>query len=85
MVPYSVGQLGIGYSSVGWQLNLFASYNSGARRAFYTNPGESTTDFILSWLSLDLSDRIPVTRNIGIVVYLENLADVPYEKANRIY
>ncbi|HEY9711375.1 MAG TPA: hypothetical protein V6D48_24415, partial [Oculatellaceae cyanobacterium] len=62
-----------------------ASYNSGARRAFFTNPGESTTDFISSWLSLDLSARIPVTRNIGIVVYLENLADVPYEKANRIY
>lgn len=85
MVPYSVGQIGIGYASAGWQVNLFASYNSGARRAFYTNPGESTTDFISSWLSLDLSARIPVTRNIGIVVYLENLADVPYEKANRIY
>ncbi len=85
MVPYSVGQLGVGYASAGWQVNLFASYNSGARRAFYTNPGETTTDFISSWLSLDLSARIPVTRNIGVVVYLENLADVPYEKANRIY
>ncbi|HAJ59249.1 MAG TPA: TonB-dependent receptor [Cyanobacteria bacterium UBA8543] len=85
MVPYSVGQIGIGYASAGWQLNLFASYNSGARRAFFTNPGESTTDFIPSWLSLDLSARIPVTKNIGIVVYLDNLADVPYEKANRIY
>jgi vitamin B12 transporter len=85
MVPYSVAQVGIGYASVGWQLNLFASYNSGARRAFFINPGESTTDFIPSWLQLNLSARIPVTRNLGLVLYLENLADVTYEKANRIY
>jgi vitamin B12 transporter len=85
MVPYSVAQLGIGYASDGWQLNLFASYNSGARRAFFNNPGETTTEFIPSWLNLDLTARIPVTKNIGVVVYLENLADVAYEKANRIY
>jgi len=85
MVPYSVAQLGIGYASNGWQLNLFASYNSGARRAFFNNPGETTTEFIPSWLNLDLTARIPVTKNIGVVVYLENLADVAYEKANRIY
>jgi vitamin B12 transporter len=36
-------------------------------------------------VNLDLSARIPVTRTIGLVVYLENLADVTYEKANRIY
>ncbi|MEQ8755462.1 MAG: TonB-dependent receptor [Coleofasciculus sp. G1-WW12-02] len=85
MVPYSVAQLGIGYASAGWQLNVYASYNSGSRRAFFLNPGESTTEFIPSWLNLDLSARIPVTPNIGLVVYLENLADVRYEKANRIY
>ena len=85
MVPYSVGQLGIGYASNGWQLNFLVSYNSGARRAFFVNPGESTTSFIPSWLNLDLNARIPVTRNIGLVAYLENLADVTYEKANRIY
>ncbi len=85
MVPYSVGQLGIGYQSQGWQVNLFASYHSGARRAFFTRPDESTTDFTPSWLNLDLSARIPVTRNIGLTVYLENLADRHYEKANRIY
>jgi outer membrane receptor protein involved in Fe transport len=51
----------------------------------FNNPGETTTDFIPSWLNLDLSDRIPVTRNIGLIVYLENLADVTYEKENRIY
>lgn len=85
MVPYSVAQMGIGYSSKGWQLNLYATYNSGARRAFFINPGESTTDFTPSFLNLDLSGRIPVTKNVGILVYLENLADKTYEKANRIY
>jgi vitamin B12 transporter len=85
MVPYSVAQFGIGYASAGWQLNFFASYNSGARRAFFTNPGESTTEFIPSWVNLDLSARVPITENIGLVLYLENLADVTYEKANRIY
>jgi vitamin B12 transporter len=85
MVPYSVAQLGIGYASAGWQLNFYASYNGGSRRAFFVNPGERSTGFIPSWLNLDLSARVPVTQNIGLVVYLENLADVSYEKANRIY
>lgn len=85
MVPYSVGQLGIGYQSQGWQVNLIASYNSGSRRAFFNTPNESTTDFTSSWLNLDLNARIPITRNIGLLVYLENLADRTYEKANRIY
>ena len=85
MVPYSVGQLGIGYASAGWQLNFLVSYNSGARRAFFTNPDEITTDFIPSWVNLDLNARVPITKKIGLVVYLENLADVTYEKANRIY
>lgn len=85
MVPYSVGQVGLGYASAGWQLNLIASYNSGARRAFFTLPGDTSTEFIPSWVNLDLNARVPVTKNIGLVVYLENLADVVYEKANRIY
>jgi vitamin B12 transporter len=85
LVPYSVGQLGLGYQSGGWEVNLFASYYSGARRAFFNNPGDSSTDFSPSWLSLDLGARIPITRNLGLVVYLENLADRAYEKANRIY
>lgn len=85
MVPYSVGQVGIGYASAGWQLNFIASYNSGARRAFFTLPGDTSTEFIPSWINLDLNARVPITRNIGLVVYLENLADVVYEKANRIY
>lgn len=85
LVPYSVGQLGIGYQSQGWQVNFFVSYYSGARRALFNNPGESTTDFSPSWVNLDLNARIPITRNIGLLVYLENLADRTYEKANRIY
>lgn len=85
LVPYSVGQLGIGYQSGGWQVNLFANYYSGARRAFFNNPGESTTDFSPSWLNLDLGMRIPLFDNLGLTVFIENLADRTYEKANRIY
>lgn len=85
LIPFSVGQLGIGYQSGGWQVNLFASYYSGARRAFFTNPGESTRDFSPSYLNLDLGARIPLFGNLGLTVFIENLADVSYEKANRIY
>ena len=49
------------------------------------NPGESSTDFSPSFLNLDLAARVPVYKNIGLTLYLENLADVQYEKANRIY
>jgi vitamin B12 transporter len=84
-VPYSVAQMGIGYESNGWQLNLIASYNSGSRRALFNLPGQSTTDFSPSWLNLDLGGRIPITRNLGLNVFVENLAGVEYEKVNRIY
>jgi vitamin B12 transporter len=85
LVPFSVGQIGVGYQSGGWQVNLFASYYSGSRRAIFNNFNNSTTDFSPSWLSLDLGARIPVTENLGLTVFLENLADRTYEKANRIY
>lgn len=85
LVPFSVGQFGIGYQSGGWQLNLFASYFSGARRAFFNNPGDSPRDFSPSFLNLDLAARIPLFRNLGLTLFLENLTDVRYEKANRIY
>ncbi|MBD2607251.1 TonB-dependent receptor [Scytonema hofmannii FACHB-248] len=84
-VPYSVAQMGIGYQSNGWQLNLIASYNSGSRRALFNLPGQSTTDFSPSWLNLDLGGRIPITRNLGLNVFVENLAGVEYEKVNRVY
>ncbi|MGB3203416.1 MAG: TonB-dependent receptor [Crinalium sp.] len=85
LIPFSVAQLGIGYERQGWQLNLLGSYYSGSRRAFFNNPGEQTTDFSPAYLNLDLTSRIPLTKNLGLNLYLENLADVTYEKANRIY
>ncbi|HEY9694310.1 MAG TPA: TonB-dependent receptor [Oculatellaceae cyanobacterium] len=85
LIPFSVGQLGIGYERQGWQLNLFASYNSGSRRAIFNNPGQQNTEISPSFLNLDLSSRIPVAKNIGLTINLENLADATYEKANRIY
>lgn len=85
LVPFFVGQFGIGYQSGGWQVNLFASYFSGARRAFFNNPGDSPRDFSPSFLNLDLAARIPLFRNLGLTLFLENLTDVRYEKANRIY
>ncbi len=85
LVPFSVGQFGIGYQSGGWQVNLFASYYSGSRRAFFNNPNDSNTDFSPSWLSLDLGARIPITRGLGLTFFAENLTDKTYEKANRIY
>ncbi|MBD2022011.1 TonB-dependent receptor [Leptolyngbya sp. FACHB-36] len=85
LVPFSVAQFGIGYDSNGWQINLYANYFSGARRAFFTNPGDLTTDFSPSWVRLDLGLRVPIVRGLGVVVFLENLADQTFEKANRIY
>jgi vitamin B12 transporter len=85
MVPFSVGQLGIGYESNGWRVNLYGNYYSGARRAFFLDAGTSSTDFTPAWFSLGLSARIPLFQNVGLLVYLENLTDVRYEKANRIY
>jgi outer membrane receptor protein involved in Fe transport len=85
MIPYSVAQAGIGYQSGGWQANLYATYNSGARRAFFTNPGDQTTDFVSPFFNLDFSARIPLTRTLGIRVYLENLLGEQYERVNRTY
>jgi vitamin B12 transporter len=84
-VPYSVAQLGVGYANRGWELNLSGNYNSGTRRAFFTNPGQTTTSFVPSFFDLDLNARIPVSENIGLNLAIENLADVQYEKVNRIY
>jgi vitamin B12 transporter len=75
MIPYSVAQAGISYASGGWQVNLYTTYNSGARRAFFTNPGDKTTDFVPSFFNLDFSARVPITQTLGITVYLENLLD----------
>lgn len=85
LVPFSVAQFGVGYDANGWQVNLYANYFSGARRALFTNPGDLSTDFSPSWVRLDLGLRIPIVRGLGLVVFLENLADQTYERANRIY
>lgn len=84
-IPHSVGRLGIGYASNGWEVNLFASYFSGARRALFLNPGDSNRDFSPAWLNLDLGLRVPLSNTLGLTMFLENLADRAYEKANRIY
>ncbi|MBW4634781.1 MAG: TonB-dependent receptor [Iphinoe sp. HA4291-MV1] len=85
LIPYSVASAGIGYESGGWQANLYTTYYSGARRAIYTRVGDATTDFSPSFFNLDFSARVPVTRNLGLTVYLENLLDEQYERVNRIY
>ncbi|NDJ23130.1 TonB-dependent receptor [Nostoc sp. B(2019)] len=85
LIPYSVLQTGVGYQNAGWQANLYVTYNSGARRAFFTNPGDRSTDFAPSFLNLDFSGRIPITSALGLTVYLENLLGEQYERVNRIY
>lgn len=85
LIPYSVMQTGIGYQNSGWQANLYVTFNSGTRRALFNNPGESNRDFAPSFLNLDLSGRIPLTSNLGLTVYLENLLGEQYERVNRIY
>jgi vitamin B12 transporter len=84
-LPYSVGKLGISYSSNGWQSSLYGNYFSGARRALFVNAGESTRDFSDPWFSVDLSLRAPIARQLGLTIFLENLFNKSYEKVNRIY
>jgi vitamin B12 transporter len=84
-VPFSVAQLGIGYANAGWQLNLYGNYFGGARRALFVNANESAVAFSPSWLNVDLSARLPITKGLGLMVYLENLGGKTYEKTNRIY
>jgi vitamin B12 transporter len=63
------------------------TYNSGTRRSVFTNTagGDKNTDFSPSFVNLDLSGRIPVSPNLGLTVYLENLLGEQYERVNRIY
>ncbi|MBE9201227.1 MULTISPECIES: TonB-dependent receptor [unclassified Nodularia (in: cyanobacteria)] len=84
-IPYSVAQAGVGYQNSGWNANLYLTYNSGTRRAFFNVPGETSRDFAPAFLNLDLSGRIPVTPNLGLTVYVENLLGEQYERVNRIY
>jgi vitamin B12 transporter len=85
LIPYSIASAGIGYESGGWQANIYATYYSGARRALFTRPGDRNTDFTPSYFNLDFSARVPITRTLGLTVYLENLLDEDYERVNRTY
>lgn len=85
LIPYSLFQAGFGYENNGWKANLYATYNSGARRALFTNSGDKPTDFTSSYFNLDFSTRVPLTRNLGLTFYLENLLGEQYERVNRIY
>ena len=84
LIPYSLLQVGVGYQNAGWQANLYATYNSGARRSIFSRT-VIATDFAPSFFNLDFSGRIPLTSNLGLNVYLENLLDEQYERVNRIY
>ncbi len=84
-LPYSVGRLGLGYQSEGWSVNLFGSYSSGARRALFTAPGVSNREFSPPWFNLELNLRAPLSSALTLTVHLENLADVAFEKVNRIF
>jgi vitamin B12 transporter len=85
LIPYSLVQAGIGYEKDGWQASLYTTYNSGSRRSLFTNPGDKTTDFVPSYFNLDLSGKVPLSKNLGLTVYLENLLGEQYERVNRIY
>jgi vitamin B12 transporter len=85
LVPFSVAQLGVGYESNGWQVNLYTNYYSGARRSLFNLPTDSVTEFSPSWLNVDLNLRVPITQGLGLVVYLENLGGRTYERVNRLY
>jgi vitamin B12 transporter len=85
MIPYSVLSAGIGYQNRGWQANLYGTYNSGARRAFFTNPGDKTTDFVPSFFNLDFTARVPLSQYLGLTFHLENLLGEQYERVNRTY
>ena len=87
LIPYSLLQTGIGYQKNGWQGNLYATYNSGSRRSIFNNAGvgDKSIDFAPSFFNLDLSGRIPVSKNLGLTFYLENILGEQYERVNRIY
>ncbi len=84
-IPFSVAQLGVGYDHKGWQVNLFSNYYSGSRRSVFTGSGDSPRSFSPSWLNVDLNARVPLTDQIGLTAYIQNLFGGTYEKTNRIY
>ncbi len=84
-IPFSVAQLGIGYEHQGWQVNLSSNYYSGSRRSVFASSASLTREFSPSWLNIDLNARVPLTPQIGITAYIQNLFGGTYEKTNRLY
>jgi vitamin B12 transporter len=84
-IPFSVAQFGVGYDRMGWQVNLSANYYSGSRRSVFASSASLTREFSPSWLNIDLNARVPITPQIGITAYLQNLFGGTYEKTNRLY
>ncbi len=84
-IPFSVAQLGVGYDHKGWQVNLFSNYYSGSRRSVFASSASLTREFSPSWLNVDLNARVPITPQIGITAYIQNLFGGTYEKTNRLY
>ena len=84
-IPFSVAQFGVGYEHRGWQVNLLNNYYSGSRRSFFINPTDTIDSYSPSWLNVDLNARIPLTPQVGMTFYVQNLLGGTYEKTNRIY
>jgi vitamin B12 transporter len=84
-IPFSVAQFGLGYEHRGWQVNLLNNYYSGSRRSFFLNPSDTIDGYSPAWLNVDLNARVPLTPQVGMTFYVQNLLGGTYEKTNRIY
>ncbi len=84
-IPFSVAQFGVGYDRMGWQVNLFSNYYSGSRRSVFASSSSLAREFSPSWLNVDLNARVPLSPQVGVTFYLQNLFGGTYEKTNRLY
>ena len=84
-IPFSVAQFGLGYDHRGWKVNLLNNYYSGSRRSLFLTSGDTADSYSPSWLNVDLNARVPLTPQIGMTFYVQNLLGGTYEKTNRIY
>ncbi len=84
-IPFSVAQFGLGYEHRGWKVNLLNNYYSGSRRSLFLNSGDTADSYSPSWLNVDLNARVPLTPQVGMTFYVQNLFGGTYEKTNRIY
>jgi vitamin B12 transporter len=84
-IPFSVAQFGLGYDHRGWKVNLLNNYYSGSRRSLFLNLGDTADSYSPSWLNVDMNARVPLTPQVGMTFYVQNLFGGTYEKNNRIY